>query len=82
LCDIEPPRRRIASQQSLRILSNINREFFAISCDGITCDNVATPSIRAFNLNWGNALYVWTSYAIGMHRSDVGCDGAAIGWLQ
>ena len=31
LGQIEPPRQRIASQQSLRILSNINREFFAIT---------------------------------------------------
>jgi hypothetical protein len=35
-----------------------------------------------FNLNWGNAFNVRTSNAIGMHRFDVGCDGAAIGWLQ
>jgi hypothetical protein len=35
-----------------------------------------------FNLNWGNAFNVRTSNAIGMHRLDVGCDGAAIGWLQ
>jgi hypothetical protein len=38
--------------------------------------------IRASTLNWGNALNVRTSNAIGMHRFDVGCDGAAIGWMQ
>jgi hypothetical protein len=34
------------------------------------------------NLNWGNAFNVRTSNAIGMHRFDVRCDGAAFGWLQ
>jgi hypothetical protein len=45
-------------------------------------DNVANNQIRASNLNWGNAFNVRTSNAIGVHRFDVGCDGAAIGWLQ
>jgi hypothetical protein len=45
-------------------------------------DIVANNQIRASNLNWGYAFNVRTSNAIGMHRFGVGCDGAAIGWLQ
>lgn len=44
--------------------------------------NVANAQFALSNLNWGNAFNVRTSNAIGMHRFDVGCDGAAIGWLQ
>jgi len=45
-------------------------------------DNVANAQFALSNLNWGNAFNVRTSNAIGMHRFDVGWDGAAIGWLQ
>jgi hypothetical protein len=45
-------------------------------------DNVANAQFALSNLNWGNAFNVRTSNAIGMHRFDVGCDGAAFGWLQ
>jgi hypothetical protein len=86
LCDIGPPRDRIASQQAIPILSSINREFqrslrarlLATSSYG----NVANTQLALSNLNWGNAFNVRTSNAIGMHRFDVGWDGAAIGWLQ
>jgi hypothetical protein len=81
LCGIGPPQDRIASQQALPILSSINREFqrpLTTSSD----DNVANAQFALSNLNWGNAFNVRTSNAIGMHRFDVGCDGAAIGWLQ
>jgi hypothetical protein len=37
---------------------------------------------RIPTLNWGNAFNVRTTNAIGMHRFDVGCYGAAFGWLQ
>jgi hypothetical protein len=45
-------------------------------------DNVANAQFALSNLNWGNAFNVQTSNAIGMHRFDVRCDGAAFGWLQ
>jgi len=48
----------------------------------LSCGNVANAQFALSNLNWGNAFNVRTSNAIGMHRFDVGCDGAAIGWLQ
>jgi hypothetical protein len=76
LCDIGPPRRRIASQQAPSILYAINREFPNLY------DNVANAQFALSNLNWGNAFNVRTTNAIGMHRFDVGCDGAAFGWLQ
>jgi hypothetical protein len=81
LCGIGPPQDRIASQQALPILSSINREFqrpLTTSSD----DNVANVQFALSNLNWGNAFNVRTTNAIGMHRFDVDCDGAAFGWLQ
>jgi hypothetical protein len=63
----------------------INREFqnrsgrrVATSC----CDKVVNIQFALSNLNWGNAFNVRTTNAIGMHRFDVDCDGAAFGWLQ
>jgi hypothetical protein len=47
-----------------------------------SCGNVANAQFALSNLNWGNAFNVRTSNAIGMHLLDVGCDGAAFGWLQ
>jgi hypothetical protein len=44
--------------------------------------NVANAQFALSNLNWGNAFNVRTTNAIGMHRFDVDCDGAAFGWLQ
>jgi hypothetical protein len=48
----------------------------------LSYDNVANAQFALSNLNWGNAFNVRTSNAIGMHRFDVGWDGAAFGWLQ
>jgi hypothetical protein len=49
----------------------------------VSSDNVANAQFALqLELNWGNAFNVRTSNAIGMHRIDVGWDGAALGWLQ
>jgi hypothetical protein len=45
-------------------------------------DNVANDQFALSNLNWGNAFNVRTTNAIGLHRFDVDCDGAAFGRLQ
>jgi hypothetical protein len=63
-------------------LSTVSSKVSSNVLSGRRLDNVANNQIRASNLNWGNAFNVRTSNAIGMHRCDVGCDGAAIGWLQ
>jgi hypothetical protein len=63
-------------QQAHPILSAINREFQDSLRQRREC------SIRASNLNWGNAFNVRTTNAISLHRFDVDCDGAAFGWLQ
>jgi hypothetical protein len=81
LCDIGPPRNRIASQQALPILYAINRELRDLLTTS-SYDNVANAQFALSNLNWGNAFNVRTTNAIGMHRFDVDCDGAAFGWLQ
>jgi hypothetical protein len=81
LCDIGPPRNRIASQQALPILSAINREFQRPRTTS-SYDNVANAQFALSNLNWGNVFNVRTTNAIGLHRFDVDCDGAAFGWLQ
>jgi hypothetical protein len=83
LCDIGPPRERIASQQVLFILcsSTVSSRIFGTSFGDVLLDNVANNQIRAANLNWGSTFNVRISNAIGKHRRDVGCDGAAIGWL-
>jgi hypothetical protein len=77
LCDIGPPQNRIASQQAQSILSFINREFPKSLATTSRMVNSRIPT-----LNWGNAFNVRTTNAIGMHRCDVGCDGASFGWLQ
>jgi hypothetical protein len=73
-------------QQALSILSSINREFRRSLgrrlVTTLSFGNVANTQFALSNLNWGNAFNVRTSNAIGMHRFDVGCDGAAFGWLQ
>jgi hypothetical protein len=74
-------------QQALRILSASTERSQKKTCDPKkTCDhrldNVANAQFALSNLNWGNTFNVGTSNAIGKHRFDVGCDGAAFGWLQ
>jgi hypothetical protein len=63
----------------------INREFQGLSGRRVATshyDKVVNTQFALSNLNWGNAFNVRTTNAIGMHRFDVNCDGAAFGWLQ
>jgi hypothetical protein len=64
-------------QQARPILITIDGKIRPSSFD----DNVANYQF-ALPTKLGPFIHVRTSNAIGMHHSDVGCDGAAGGWLQ
>jgi hypothetical protein len=61
---------------------DFSQDFLGRRRTTFSCGNVANTQFALSNLNWGDAFNVRTTNAIGMHRFDVSCGGAAFDWLQ